>query len=260
MPRLAFSIPVSIVALILVGCQPSKKMKTPKTDPTPDSVSILSRDKLPGNDKKDEIQPSIRDEFVANIRKKGGANNEISRDDCEAITAKTTFRYSSVDDNDILIYPITKELVPINHLKSGKCTLLKSITLQKEATDFVYAADGKPLIKTETLWALERIEGCDKDFEYIPDCKTLAKYTKEIFVDDQSKSSGDVKRQEFSVHHRQPLDSWLLGECKVVQGDDHFNCRKEYAQFQIGKYREYIVSNNGESFKVYLSNKEVLLD
>ena len=259
MPRSALVITAAIAALILIGCQKSKNNDTLNTELTLDSGSILSRDKLPVKDEKKEMPPSIKDEFVANIRKEGGANNEISRDDCEAITTKTDFRYSA-DENDILIYPITKELVPIHHLDSGKCTVLDSINLQKETTVFDYAANGKPLVKTETLWDLEKIERCNKDFEYIPGCQTLVKYTKLIFVDDQSKGNGNVKRQEFSVHHRNASDSWLMGECHLVQGDNQFNCKKHYTQPQIKKYREYIVSDSGESFAVYLANKEVSLD
>ena len=260
MPRLIVSMSASLMALMLVGCQQPKKGDTSNSDPTPDSESILSREKVSDQDKKEENTSSIRDEFLANAKKQGGANNEISRDDCEAITTKTAFRYSSLDENDTLVYPIAEKLIPINHLESGKCAVLEPILLQEETTDFVYASDGKPLIKKESVWALEKIEGCDKNFEYIPGCNTLVKYTKEVFVDNESKSTADIKRQEFSVHHRQPSKSWLVGDCQLVQGDAQFNCTGRYSLSQLKKYRDYIVNNSGESFTVYLSNKEVLLD
>ena len=260
MPRLLFSMSASLVALTLVGCQQPKKEDTSNAVSTPDSESILSREKVSDQVKKEEKTSSIKDEFLANAKKQGGANNEISRDDCEAITTKAVFRYSSFDQNNTLVYPIDEKLIPVNHLRSGKCTVLAPILLQKEATDFVYASDGKPLIKKESVWALEKIEGCDKDFEYIPGCNTLVRYTKELFVDDESKSSGDVKREEFSVHHRQPSKSWLEGECQLIQGDAQFNCTGRYSLSQLKKYRDYIVNNSGESFAVYLSNQEVVLD
>ena len=261
MQRLFFTIFASLVAFILVGCQqPKKGDSSSNTEPILDSDNILLREKVSAQDKVEEKRSSIRDEFLASAKKQGGANNEISRDDCEAITTKTVFRYSSLDESDTLVYLIDEKLIPIIHLESGKCTVLAPILLQKEATDFVYSSDGKPLIKKESVWALEKIEGCDKDFEYIPGCNTLVKYTKELFVDDESMSSGDIKRHEFSVHHRQPSKSWLEGECQLVQGGAQFNCTGRYSLSQLKKYRKYIVNNSGESFAVYLSNQEVVLD
>lgn len=167
--------------------------------------------------------------------KKGGRSNQISQDDCEAITSKTQFRYSSQDKKGILVCPIDNALIPIRHFDSGKCSVLEAIVLDEEVSEFTYSSDGDPLTKQILLWSLEKIEGCNDEFEYIPGCQVLANCNKALFVDDQEKSVGEIKRNEYSVHHRQPSASWLAGGCRLVQGDDKFNCQRFYSLAPLKK-------------------------
>ena len=241
-----------VIGFVFAGCSLSKQVGN--------EVSILSRDKYPADNDKEGKVASVKDEFIKNIKKKGSTSNQISRDDCDAITTKTQFRYSSSDDSSILVYPIDNLLVQIHHLDSGKCAVLGSIDLEKEVSEFTYLANGDPLTKQVSSWSLEQIEGCGGDFEYIPGCKTLAKYKKVSFVGDQEKADEGVKRYEFSDHHREPSASWLMGRCQLVQGDDEFNCKKYNSLVQVKKYREYIVNGSSASFGVYLSNSEVFLE
>lgn len=241
-----------IFCFLVVGCNLSKQVEN--------ESSILSRDKDAADKFKEGEVVSIKDEFIENTKKTGVTINQISRDDCDAITAQTQFRYYSSEDLSVLVYPIDNSLVQVHHLDSGKCAVLGSIALEKEVSEFTYAANGDPLTKRVSSWFLEQIEGCGGDFEYIPGCKTLAKYKKVSFVGDQEKAGEGVKRYEFSVHHREPSASWIMGSCQIVQGDDEFNCKKYNSLMQVKKYREYIVNGSSASFDVYLSNSEVLLE
>ena len=255
-----YSILLIVLGFVCAGCNLLKQFPDESVGSTANPGDVLSRDKDLAESAKEGEVPSIKDEFIENTKESGGTGNQISRDDCDAITAQAKFRYSSPEDARILVYPIDKSLVRVQHLDSGKCAVLGAIDLQKEASKFTYSENGDPLIKEVSLWSLERIEGCNGDFEYIPGCKTLAKYKKVLFVDDQSKVDDEVNRYEFSVHHRQPSASWLTGGCQLVQGDDEFNCKKYSSLLQVKKYREYIVSGSDSSFDVYLSNSEVTLE
>ena len=83
-------------------------------------------------------------------------NNHISRDDCDAITSSSQFRYSSTDKG-ILVYPIDNALVPVHHLDSGKCCVLETIDLGKDVSEFTYSSDGDPLTKQIELGPLKKL-------------------------------------------------------------------------------------------------------
>ena len=258
--RSAFCVVAIAMNFVLAGCQSSKQLEDESTATTRAPDSVLLRNKDANQNSKEREAASIKDEFIKAVKKGGGRSNQISQDDCEAITSKTQFRYSSPDEKGILVYPIDNALVPIDHLNSGKCSVLDAIVLDEEVSEFTYSSDGDPLTKLISLWSLENIEGCDDEFEYIPGCQTLANYKKVLFVGDQAKAENEVKRNEYSVHHREPSASWLAGYCRLVQGDDKFNCQRFYSLAPLKKYREYVVSGSDESFDIYMSNNSVMLE
>ena len=248
------------VSLVLTGCQSSKPVEGESATATSTSDSLLLRDKDANKSLKEGEAASIKDQFIKAVKKEGGINNQISQDDCEAITSKSRFRYSSPAAKGILVYQIDNALVPISHLDSGKCSVLEAIVLDEEASEFTYSSDGDPLTKQISLWSLEKIEGCSDEFEYVPGCQTLANYKKVLCVGDQAKTEDEVKRNEYSVHHREPSASWLTGDCRLLQGDDKFNCKGFYSLAQLKKYREYVVNGSDESFNIYVSNSDVMLE
>lgn len=258
--RSTFGLILVSTSIALAGCQSSGQVDGKSSEQSTSPDSILSRDKDANKALKKGETASIKDEFIKSLKKEGGKSNQVSRDDCEAITTKSQFRYSSLADKGILVYPIDNSLVPIHHLASGKCSVLEAIVLDEEASKFTYSSDGEPLTKQVSLWSLEKIEGCGDEFEYVPGCQTLAKYKKVLFVGDQEKAADEVTRNEYSIHHREPSASWLTGNCRLVQGDDKFNCKKFYSLAPLKKYREYVVSGSKESFDVYVSNSGVSLE
>ena len=85
------------------------------------------------------------------MKKEGGKSNQISRDDCEAITSKSKFRYSSPAEKAVLVYPIDNVLVPVHHLDSGRCSVLEAIDLDKEVSEFTYSSDDLPINPEESF-------------------------------------------------------------------------------------------------------------
>jgi len=258
--RSALCVMAIAVNFVLAGCQSSKKLDVESKAATRAPDSVLLRNKDANQNSKERDAASIKDEFMKAVKKGGGSSNQISQDDCEAITSKTQFRYSSPNKKGILVYPIDNALVPVDHLNSGKCSVLDSIVLDEEISKFTYSSDGDPLTKMISLWSLEQIEGCSDEFEYIPGCQALVNYKKVLFVGDQAKEEDQVKRNEYSVHYREPSGSWLAGDCRLVQGDDKFNCRRFYSLAPLKQYRKYIVSGSDKSFDIYMSNNSVILE
>ena len=142
--------------IALAGCQLLRQVdgKSPAAAPSQDSV--LLRNKDANKSLKEGEVASIKDEFIEAVKKECGKNNHIGRDDCDAITSSSQFRYSSTDKG-ILVYPIDNALVPVHHLDSGKCCVLETIDLGKDVSEFTYSSDGDSLTKQIELGPLKKL-------------------------------------------------------------------------------------------------------
>ena len=203
---------------------------------------------------------SLKEEFDKKIRETNNGSKEMSQNECIALTNKALFKYHLGNKYSTSIYLVGGEMIPIKKSSNGKCYISTPIVLGESIKTFTYSESGEPMTRLEEMWSVEKIEDCQLDnYQFTPNCETLVKYTKESFADD-AKNLGKIKRQEFSIHHKQPLNSWSRKECHLVQGSDSGGCLKFYSQKELKQYREYIASGSSESFAEYNAYQSVQID
>ena len=244
------------ISIALLGCQKGQD----ELDPRSNKIPIDEESKSVNTSVLQKAPLSLKEEFDKSIRETNNGRKEISQSECTALTNKAFFKYHADKQSTGPIYLIEGEMIPIESASNNKCYISKPIIPGEALKTFTYSEAGVPLTSLEEMWSLEKIEACQpNNYQFTPKCETLVKYTKEIFADDKN-NPGEISRREFSIHHREPLNSWMQEECYLVHGTEPGVCRTLASPQLLKKYREYISSGSNESFAEYTAYKSVQLD
>ena len=244
------------ISIALLGCQKGQD----KVSSDSSSIPTGEVNKSVAPAAQQEAPLSLKEEFDKKIRETNNGRKEMNQNECIALANKAIFRYHSDNQYSNPIYLIGDEMIPIKKSPNNKCYVSKPIVLGESLKKFTYSETGAPITRLEEMWSLEKLEGCQLDnYQFTPNCETLVKYTKKSFADDEN-NLGEITRDEFSIHHKQQINSWKRKDCYLVQGTDSGGCRQFYSQKELKQYREYIASRSSESFAEYNAYQSVQID